>query len=883
MSKYICDTCNYVFDTKKDLTKHNKKICDNYENVKTTMTNIFKSCLDILRNGEALTGEKALRSMTYMIVLKLIEPHFGNEIDIDNFDYEIEHLEDEYIPMHLKKLLEIVRFSNLVNEKEDNLVTNIKFLWNDILSVHPSTKNIFLKGNGFMINKRDIYKKLIQKINELPITDSDVLGGAYEEVIQDIMKGKILGQFFTPTKVKKFMVDLIKPEINKNGTIETCCDPTMGTGGFLITYIKYIIEQSKKRNIKLNWNFIKSKGLYGKEIEPDTFQLGVSNMLISTGHVFDNMILGDSIIEPINKKFDIVLANPPFGIKGIGYNNFNNSLKHEYIPIKSENAVSLFLQIIIYILKIEGKCAVVVPNGQDLFGTTEPYPIIREYLLKTCDLQEIIYFPEKTFLNTSIKTCVFYFIKKREGKDVLDINIIDSKTTNRELRRTYKFIKHHETKNVKFYEYNFNTYEKALKANISIKDISKNNYSLDYQSYINEENKTDIDNIHMKTLNEIFGEKTNNFIKIKDDKKYKVIGLSSFGFSKVKKIIKGNELKVKRQQVSKKSQFAISKIINGGYGIINDKTKSGLMSNEFWLFEINSEIALQDYIYYIFENHIKPKLNDISNGLGISRINYDKFKSIKIPIPNIEIQYIIIKRVDFYNKMNENVNTLIKNLKESNNIFIENNISRENNNVELDEVCEINYGTRIVRKNNIEGIYPVYGSGRPMFNTNTFNRKGFNILIGRFALSKECVRLVNEKLFLNDSGLSIKPKDDNLLHKFLGYYILKISNTIYDLSRGLAQRNLDIEKFKKIKIPLIPLEKQQEIIDYCELNNKRIKEINDIINQNKINLDNYFNDKINSINPIEIETKPKKKIVKKVKQISDSYESEEDNNNSETE
>ncbi len=90
----------------------------------------------------------------------------------------------------------------------------------------------------------------------------------------------------------------------------------------------------------------------------------------------------------------------------------------------------------------------------------------------------------------------------------------------------------------------------------------------------------------------------------------------------------------------------------------------------------------------------------------------------------------------------------------------------------LGEVCSIDYGTRIVRKDNVKGEYPVYGSGRAMFSTNTFNREGYNILIGRFALSLECVRFITEKIFLNDSGLSIKPKTDILIHKYIGYYLL---------------------------------------------------------------------------------------------------------------
>jgi type I restriction enzyme S subunit len=103
-----------------------------------------------------------------------------------------------------------------------------------------------------------------------------------------------------------------------------------------------------------------------------------------------------------------------------------------------------------------------------------------------------------------------------------------------------------------------------------------------------------------------------------------------------------------------------------------------------------------------------------------------------------------------------------------------------------------------------------------MFSTNTFNREGYNILIGRFALSLECVRFINEKIFLNDSGLSVKPKTDILLHKYIGYYLLNNQSIIYNCARGTAQKNLEMDIFKSIKIPIPSLDKQQEIVKYLD-------------------------------------------------------------------
>ena len=421
--QYSCELCKKTFNQKCDYDKHiNKKApCITLKEMqdinqikevkmdnKRVLINIFNNCLDILRDNEGLTGDKALRNMSYFLILKLIEPHLGKEIDIDNYGYDFSNREDELVENHKNKLLQIVRFSNLANEKEDNISANMKYLWEDILSKHPSTKNIFLKDKGFDIQRQSTYKNLINKINTLPETEYDILGDAYEDVIQNIMTGKVLGQFFTPPSVKHMMVKLINPQIYPDGKIDSCCDPTMGTGGFLITYLKNILEQAAVKNIKLDWDFIKDEGLYGKELEPDTYQLAVSNMFITSGQMFDKLDRGDSIRVPISRKFDNILANPPFGIKGLKYDDYNSLLKDKYTPIKTDNAVSLFIQAIIYMLKINGKCAVVLPDGQDLFSKSNKTLVaIREYLMKTCDLKEIIYLPSGIFTYTSIKTCVF--------------------------------------------------------------------------------------------------------------------------------------------------------------------------------------------------------------------------------------------------------------------------------------------------------------------------------------------------------------------------------------------------------------------------------------------------------------------------------------------
>lgn len=118
----------------------------------------------------------------------------------------------------------------------------------------------------------------------------------------------------------------------------------------------------------------------------------------------------------------------------------------------------------------------------------------------------------------------------------------------------------------------------------------------------------------------------------------------------------------------------------------------------------------------------------------------------------------------------------------------------------LGDACIVEYGERVVRKRDGGSQYPVYGGGGATFFMDRFNREDA-IVISRFGLSEKCVRFVRGKFFLNDSGLSIKPRNfEELNFKLLQYLALALEPTIYELSRGTAQRNLNVKQFRELLI-----------------------------------------------------------------------------------
>ncbi|MGB4589847.1 MAG: restriction endonuclease subunit S, partial [Clostridiaceae bacterium] len=138
--------------------------------------------------------------------------------------------------------------------------------------------------------------------------------------------------------------------------------------------------------------------------------------------------------------------------------------------------------------------------------------------------------------------------------------------------------------------------------------------------------------------------------------------------------------------------------------------------------------------------------------------------------------------------------------------------------VELGEIIKLNFGTRITKKDDEGTIYPVYGGGGNSFYTDTSNREN-EYVIARFALGEHCVRYVDGKFFMLDSGFTFDIEDsykDKIDKTYVGNILLNMQDTIYSCSRGHAQKNLDIQSFKQIKIPIPSLHVQKEIVKEIE-------------------------------------------------------------------
>jgi type I restriction enzyme S subunit len=132
--------------------------------------------------------------------------------------------------------------------------------------------------------------------------------------------------------------------------------------------------------------------------------------------------------------------------------------------------------------------------------------------------------------------------------------------------------------------------------------------------------------------------------------------------------------------------------------------------------------------------------------------------------------------------------------------------------IDLESVCNVEYGTRVVQKRDGGSVYPVYGGGGATFCMDSFNRED-RLVVARFGMSEECTRFVAGRFFLNDSGLTVSVKNGSMTQRFLDYQMLALNDRIYALGKGTAQKNLDVSAFRTLPL-YVPksLPEQQRIV-----------------------------------------------------------------------
>lgn len=251
-----------------------------------------------------------------------------------------------------------------------------------------------------------IMRDVIEYIDELTFRSSEEkheLSHLYETKIKNMGNaGRNGGQYYTPRPLIRAMIQIVNPQIG-----QSVYDGAVGSAGFLCEAYDYIYERMDKTT--KNLEMLQESTFYGKEKKSLAYIIGVMNMILH-GIEAPNIIHTNTLAEDVRQiqekdRFDIILANPPFGGK-------ERKEVQENFDIRTSETAFLFLQHFIKSLRAGGEAAVVIKNTF-LSNTDNASINLRKYLLESCNLHTVLDMPGGTFLGAGVKTVVL-FLKKGE-------------------------------------------------------------------------------------------------------------------------------------------------------------------------------------------------------------------------------------------------------------------------------------------------------------------------------------------------------------------------------------------------------------------------------------------------------------------------------------
>lgn len=370
----------------------------------SNISGFVKRIRDIMRNDAGINGDaQRIEQIAWMLFLKVY--------DAKEDDWEFN--EDDYTSI----IPEECRWRNWAHDESGkgmtgdallNFVNNTVFPTLKKLEVTPQTpirkaivKTTFEDANQYM-KDGVLLRQVLNVIDELDLSDyeeSHAFGEIYESILKELQSAGSSGEFYTPRAVTDFMAKMIKPQIG-----EKCADFACGTGGFLTSWLKELSELKDSADDieKIN------NSVYGIEKKQFPYMLCVTNLLLHDIDIpriyHDNTLLYDVLDYTDKDKFDVILMNPPYG--GSEKNEVKN---HFPSDLASGETADLFMSVIMYRLKGNGRCAVILPDGF-LFGTDNAKVAIKKKLFSEFNLHTIVRMPHSVFAPyTSITTNILFF------------------------------------------------------------------------------------------------------------------------------------------------------------------------------------------------------------------------------------------------------------------------------------------------------------------------------------------------------------------------------------------------------------------------------------------------------------------------------------------
>lgn len=398
----------------------------------------------------------------YCNVLKADGMHYGDYINQLTYLLFLKMADEQgvYIP-------EKYKWGTLLEYSGTNLIEHYEEVLRELGKEEGVLADVFAKSRNEFRNPVNL-SKLILLINENDwgTLDIDVKGTAYEGLLAKFAADqKGAGQYFTPRELIKSIVKCVDPKHN-----ETIHDPACGTGGFLIGAFEHIFSKLEKENKALSieeQEFLQKKAISGGEIVWDTRRLCIMNLYLHD--IEADIRFGDALEERYGS-YDVIVTNPPFGTKSGG-----SKYTRDDFTVQTSNKQLNFLQHCMSILKIGGRCAMVMPDNV-LFEDNDGQKI-RKILLENNNLHTILRLPDGVFTPyaAGVKTNVLFF--EKTGKRTEEVWIYDMRTNVEKITKTKGLTKSYFKEFEDAYQNRNEETERWKK--FTYEDIQKRNFNLD--------------------------------------------------------------------------------------------------------------------------------------------------------------------------------------------------------------------------------------------------------------------------------------------------------------------------------------------------------------------------------------------------------------------
>lgn len=371
----------------------------------SNVSTFVKRFRDIMRNDAGINGDaQRIEQIAWMLFLKVY--------DTKEQDWEI--TEDDYesvIPApcrwqnwaHDDKSGTALTGPALLKFVNETLFPTLQTL--PVSTDTPVKKAIvqatFADAHNYM-KDGVLLRQVLNIIDELDLADyqeSHAFAEIYESILKELQSAGSSGEFYTPRAVTDFIAQMIQPALG-----ERMADFACGTGGFITSWLKELKKKVTTTEDEAQY----AHSIYGIEKKPFPYMLCVTNLLlhdVDVPQVFHGNSLTHDLLDYTEKdKVDVILMNPPYG-------GSEKKSVQQHFPddLASSETADLFMGVIMYRLRKNGRAAVVLPDGF-LFGGDGAKANLKKKLLAEFNLHTIVRLPGSVFAPyTSITTNILFF------------------------------------------------------------------------------------------------------------------------------------------------------------------------------------------------------------------------------------------------------------------------------------------------------------------------------------------------------------------------------------------------------------------------------------------------------------------------------------------